>query len=383
MENLIKKYYYKNFTHEEICSMLLKKHGLKVSVTTIKRRLATLGLKRRYIKESNIEDICYAIVEELNSAGYNLGYRSLWMKLKKKYNLVVKRDTVYYLLKIADPEGVAFRYANKLKRRTYFSPGPNFIWHLDGYDKLKPFGFAIHGCIDGYSRMILWLEVATTNNDPTVIGYYFLKTVLGLKFVPTVIRSDKGTENVLVECLQIALRMDHQDNLSGEKSFMRGKSVHNQRIESFWAQMRHHSADFFIYLFKSMIEKGLFNGSDLHKKCLQFCFGPLIKAELDSTRKLWNEHRIRKQGGIHIAGRPYLLFNVPEKYHAQDCKKDVDEKVIQQLIFQFTKEPQLYNAEIQELVDSILPYAGIASTPEEALLLYQNLLQGINEHERQ
>ena len=28
---------------------------------------------------------------------------------------------------------------------------PNFLWHCDGYDKLKPFGIAIHGCIDGYS----------------------------------------------------------------------------------------------------------------------------------------------------------------------------------------------------------------------------------------
>ena len=27
--------------------------------------------------------------------------------------------------------------------------GPNHVWHLDGYDKLPPFGFAIHACIDG------------------------------------------------------------------------------------------------------------------------------------------------------------------------------------------------------------------------------------------
>ena len=27
---------------------------------------------------------------------------------------------------------------------------PNYVWHADGMDKLKPFGFAIHGCIDGY-----------------------------------------------------------------------------------------------------------------------------------------------------------------------------------------------------------------------------------------
>jgi len=24
------------------------------------------------------------------------------------------------------------------------------VWHLDGYDKLKPYGFAVHCCVDGY-----------------------------------------------------------------------------------------------------------------------------------------------------------------------------------------------------------------------------------------
>ena len=31
----------------------------------------------------------------------------------------------------------------------FISKGPNFIWHVDRYDKLKTFGFNIHGCIDG------------------------------------------------------------------------------------------------------------------------------------------------------------------------------------------------------------------------------------------
>ena len=379
MENLIKKYFYKNFTHKEISHLLLKKHGLVASTTTIKRTLSSLGLKRKQIQESNIEDICYAVIEELKSAGYNLGYRSLWMKLKKKYKLVVKRDTVYYILRIADPEGVSNRLANKLRRRTYFSPGPNFIWHLDGYDKLKPFGFAIHGCIDGFSRMILWLEIATTNNNPAVIGYYFLKTVFDLEYVPTLIRSDKGSENTLVESLQISLRTEyHQDNLAGEKSYIKGKSVHNQRIESFWGQMRRHSVDFFIQFFKSMTEKGLFDGSDLHKKCLQFCFAPLIKAELNSTKILWNEHRIRKQAGSNIAGKPYLLFNIPDKYNAHDCKKNVDKTVIKRLMETFTSKPHLYESDMEELFNLLLPNANIPSTVEEALLVYELLLQAID-----
>ena len=32
---------------------------------------------------------------------------------------------------------------------TFMVQGPDFVWHLDGYDKLKPYGFPIHGCIDG------------------------------------------------------------------------------------------------------------------------------------------------------------------------------------------------------------------------------------------
>ena len=220
----------------------------------------------------------------------------------------------------------------------------------------------------------MWLEVATTNNDPAVVGYYFLETVRNLKFVPTVMRSDKGTENGLVHCLQISLRMDHQDKFAGQKSFMQGKSVHNQRIESFWGQMRHHSADFFIQFFKTMASEALYDGSDLCKKCLQFCFGPLIRWELDSTKKLWNEHRIRKQAGGHNGGIPYLLYNVPEKYNAQDCRKNINEDVIEELINKFTTKPQLYDSEIEELANLLLPNASIASSPEEALILYQNLL---------
>ena len=37
---------------------------------------------------------------------------------------------------------------------------------FDGYDKLKAFGFAIHGAIDGHSRKILWLKFVQSNYNP-------------------------------------------------------------------------------------------------------------------------------------------------------------------------------------------------------------------------
>ena len=55
-------------------------------------------------------------------------------------------------MKTIDPEGVSLRKAHRLKRRKYRAKGPNYVWHVNGYDKLKPYGFCIHGSIDGYSR---------------------------------------------------------------------------------------------------------------------------------------------------------------------------------------------------------------------------------------
>ena len=58
--------------------------------------------------------------------------------------------------KTLDPEGVERRFRRRLKRRKYYAKGPNYIWHIDGYDKLKLFGFCISGTVDGYGRRILW-----------------------------------------------------------------------------------------------------------------------------------------------------------------------------------------------------------------------------------
>ncbi len=45
--------------------------------------------------------------------------------------------------------GTKQRKSRRLARRLYLNMGPNYLWHTDGYDKLKPYGIAIHVCIDG------------------------------------------------------------------------------------------------------------------------------------------------------------------------------------------------------------------------------------------
>ena len=75
------------------------------------------------------------------------------------------------LLVIFDPEGVARRKARRMKRRVCqnkvrdpwplcwpstkrlgefcSTQGQDFEWYIDGYYKLKPYGFPIHSCIYG------------------------------------------------------------------------------------------------------------------------------------------------------------------------------------------------------------------------------------------
>eukprot|EP00794_Sanderia_malayensis_P010682 gene10682-11818_t len=99
------------------------------------------------------------------------------------------------------PEDSAMRKGRKLTRRCYISPGPNATWHVDGYDKLKPYGFPIHGCIDGFSRRILWFQLARSNNDPLVTASHYLKCVSNLQKCPELVQTDCGTENgILAQC---------------------------------------------------------------------------------------------------------------------------------------------------------------------------------------
>lgn len=58
-------------------------------------------------------------------------------------------------MSILDPAGNALRRSHRLHRRVYTNDGPNQIVHIDGYDKLKPFGLCIHGAIDGYNLVLL------------------------------------------------------------------------------------------------------------------------------------------------------------------------------------------------------------------------------------
>ncbi len=193
-----------------------------------------------------------------------------------------------------DPEGVQNRRRHRLRRRRYSTLGPNFLlWHLDGWDKLKPYGFCVHGCVDGFSRRILWLEVASSNKDPKVVANYFLSTVQELGGVPRLIRSDKGTENTRIAVLQKMFRMNDRDGLACDKSNIQGKSTANQRIEAFWSKLKQGGGGWWVNFFKDLRDSGIYRDHDpLHRECLELCFMNVLRQELYSVAKLWNTKRL-------------------------------------------------------------------------------------------
>lgn len=138
--------------------------------------------KRNY---SNFNQIIDFITYELSKSGQLYVTSYMWMHHKcLQQGLVVRQNTVRELLKVIDPIGAELRTRWRLRIRQYSSKEPDYLWHINSYYKLKPFGIAINGCIDGYSRHVMWLKAGSTSIDQRVIGG------------PRIIRTDIGTENI-------------------------------------------------------------------------------------------------------------------------------------------------------------------------------------------
>jgi len=63
------------------------------------------------------------------------------------------KEDVRIILAALDLQGVQQRQSHCLQCRQYTASGPNFIWHVDSYDKLKPYGLCMNGGIDGFSQI--------------------------------------------------------------------------------------------------------------------------------------------------------------------------------------------------------------------------------------
>ncbi len=381
-EEYVQTYFNLGFPYEEILVFLSKFHGIVLSLRQLKRILKAMGLQRRKIR-SSVHTVVSAIESELRGSGSLLGYRAMHQRLTIDYNLVTDRETVRQLLKIVDPEGVQRRLKHKLKRRQYKVKGPNYVWHIDGYDKLKPFGFCVHGALDGYSRRVLWLEVGPSNNDPRVVAQYYLDYVRRIGGTPRIVRADCGTENVHVAAIQRFFRASAEDSFAGDKSFMYGKSTSNQRIEAWWSQLRRSGADWWIKYFKDLRDTGIYReGQVMDEECLKFCYYNIIKDELYKVARHWNVHCIRPSTNDESpSGRPDTLYFLPEVNETCDYitrARVVDMDVAEEMCC-LKNPPNGCEPEFNELASLIMREKGLQmpTSVDEAAQLYLELLHEI------
>ena len=163
-----------------------------------------------------------------------------------------------------------------------------FFRHIDSHHKLIRWRLVIHGCIDCYSRLIIYLHCCNKNKAETVKAQ-FLRSILTF-FWPRRVRSDHGMEKIEVAG-EILKKIG---TLS--KSFLTGLSVHNQRIERLREDVLHYVLHYCIDLFYFMEANEMLDPlNEVHLLALQLVFIERINTALLDFIVYWNKHKLRTE----------------------------------------------------------------------------------------
>jgi hypothetical protein len=149
-------------------------------------------------------------------------------------NRVVRRDTLFAMLHILNPKAIFRRIARiQSKKGEYIVPGPDYIWSIDGHNKLSPFRIDIYVYIDAYSRAIIWVYISISNRTSHSVVQQYLITCARLGYIPIFFRADKGSKlPMIVEAYFCFSRLVDPSVLRVQDYFYFGKSTKNQRIKS-------------------------------------------------------------------------------------------------------------------------------------------------------
>jgi hypothetical protein len=122
-------------------------------------------------------------------------------------------------------------------RGEYIVPGPNFLWSVDEYLKLAPYGIKVYRAIDAYSRYIIWIYVGISGRTAISVLRQYLDTIEMLNQHPRFVRSDHGGETVILAQAHYLLQQAADPAVQLRDCYMYGASTTNQRIEAWWNQL--------------------------------------------------------------------------------------------------------------------------------------------------
>lgn len=146
----------------------------------------------------------------------------------------------------------------------------------------------IHGMVDGYSRLILYCKCVGDNEAQTVLRLFI--PACQRYGLPSRTRHDHGGENKKIALLMNLIRG------TGRGSALLGKSVHNQRIERMWKDIRYQVLENLRQIFYNMEDDGHLDiSSSRHLQVLHYVYLPVINRRLSIMVQAWNKHPISTQ----------------------------------------------------------------------------------------
>ena len=152
-----------------------------------------------------------------------------------------------------------------------------------------------HGAIDGFSRLVLFLQCSTNNRASTV--YDLFLGAVGQYGLPSRVRTDQGRENV-----QVARHMLRNRGVN-RRSIIVGSSVHNQRIERLWKDSHRCATSFYYRLFYYMEQHDLLDPiNENHLFALHYVYLPRINRGSLKKHGIVMDYVLRE-------GKPQISFS--------------------------------------------------------------------------
>ncbi|KAK6997242.1 Integrase catalytic domain-containing protein [Favolaschia claudopus] len=169
-----------------------------------------------------------------------------------------------------DAIGVLIRWHGVIKRRVYKVRGANALWHMDGNEKLRPWGFYRSKTVEA-----LFMHAVS------IYGW------------PSRMRGDWGKENNGVERRMIVKWGELH------RAYLRGRSTQNIRMERNWRDVRKDTLEFFREIFMHLVEINLLDmENSIHRVCLFVDYGhdpqaplpPMDELQTDPTAADFSEY---------------------------------------------------------------------------------------------